>query len=87
MTVAQIGEVRASPGHDLPGTGGEPGARKRPSEGLAGFMPRRAGPRWQVLRAHVEDDVPLVALARHHGVRCGRCSGGTPPTNATVETV
>ncbi len=31
-------------------------------------MPRRALDRWQVLRAHVEDDVPLVALARHHGV-------------------
>ena len=31
-------------------------------------MPRRALDRWQVLRAHVENDVPLVALARHHGV-------------------
>jgi putative transposase len=24
--------------------------------------------RWQILRAHVEDQVPLAALARHHGV-------------------
>ncbi len=31
-------------------------------------MPRRALDRWQVLRAHVEDGVPLVDLAQHHGV-------------------
>ncbi|GAA1801082.1 Mu transposase C-terminal domain-containing protein [Nostocoides veronense] len=27
-----------------------------------------AGGRWQILRLHVEDQVPLAALARHHGL-------------------
>ena len=40
--------------------------------------------RWQVLRPHIEDGVPLTRLAGQAESPPGRCSGGRPVTALTA---